>query len=203
MPLPGSSTQPLDLDFNLVNGQTYTFQFYCNNLFCFSDLSTTIFNDIIAQAPSFLTSVGVSSPTGGGWFAATKALYNVQFTYEGDNTDVVSDVAASIVAAVKAVSNDDIVYNGGVAATARSITVTPAQAVAATAQVAVSATKTAITDVGDVAKTATNQATDLASAAISKSLAAILPVLIVVVVLVLFVLPSLAGSVRKSGVTLA
>src|SRR5215469_472320 len=99
----GTNYTPSALDDNLANGQTYTFQFKCANFFCLSDLSQIIQNDCTAQAPSFLTSLQVTSPS-------FTALYNVQFTYEGDNSDVVSDVAASIVAAVKAVSNDNITF---------------------------------------------------------------------------------------------
>jgi hypothetical protein len=188
-----SNQTPLELDANLVNGQTVTFQFKCSNTFCISDLSATLNDDIVSNAPSFITSLQVTSPTGGGWFAATAAIYNVQFTYEGDGSDVVSDVAASIVAAAQAGSNDSITFIGGVAASASSIAVTPTQAVAITAQVATSAATQAVSDVGQVAKETTSQA----GGVLNSALGGIIPLLIVVVLIIMFVLPSLATSGGK------
>jgi len=182
-----ANTTPMQPDDNLVNGQTYTFQFQCANWFCLSDLSATLLADITAQAPNFLTSVQVTSPP-------TTSLYNVQFTYEGDGSDVVSDVAQSIVAACQAVSGDSVTFVGAVAATAQQVTVTPTQAASIAGQTVVSGAQAVVQGVGSVASTAASTVTNVASTAVGGTLTAILPVLIVVVLLVLFVLPSFTKS---------
>jgi hypothetical protein len=164
------------LDDNLANGKTYTFQFKCANWFCLTDLSPTLQSDINAQAPNFIQSLQVTSPP-------TTSLYNVQFTYEGDGSDVVSDVAMSIVAACKAVSNDDIVFIGAVQAASPDIVVTPSKAAQATEQAVADATS-------KVANDATKAATD----AINTALKGLMPLLIVAVLLILFVVPSFLKS---------
>lgn len=188
--MTGSSTTILQLDDTLVNGMTYTFQYKCINTWYCGDLTNTILNDVIAQAPSFCTSPGVVSPFG-------LQLYNVQFTYEGDNSDVVSDVANSILAAVKAVSNDDLTFIGAVAATAQSVVVTPIQAAQVTEQTIVSGAKQVVSDTGSVASSVVSS---VAAPVLNSALSAILPILIVVVLVILFVLPSLSKSVKGSGV---
>lgn len=190
--MSGSNYTPMQLDDNLANGQTYTFQFQCQNWFCLTDLSQTILADIVAQGPSFLTSPSVTSPP-------TTALYNVQFTYEGDGSDVVSDVANSIIAACKAVSGDALSFIGAVGAAAADITVSPTQAAAQVAQTATNAAKTGIADIGQVGTQLAQSAGDIVNKATQQALSAILPVLIVVVLIVLFVLPSLSKSTRESG----
>lgn len=169
----------VQLDDNFVNGRTYTFQFKCNNWFCLSNLSNTIANDISVAAPDFLTSVQVTSPS-------LTSLYNVQFTYEGDGSDVVSDVANAIQAAVQATSNDNLVFVGGVQSSAADIVVTPVVATQAATQAVTNAAST-------VAMDATKPITD----AVNAALKGLTPLLIVVVVLILFVLPSLVGSYSK------
>jgi hypothetical protein len=82
-------------DAALVNGQTYTFTFTGP-----SATVASVSNDIAGQAPDFLTQVSVVSVDGGG--------FNVTFTYEGDGSDLVQDVASSIVAAGLAVNNDQL-----------------------------------------------------------------------------------------------
>jgi hypothetical protein len=191
-----ASTTPMQLDDNLVNGQTYTFQFKCANWFCLTDLSATLQADFIAQAPDFLTSLQVTSPP-------TTDLYNVQFTYEGDGSDVVSDVAASLQAAALSVSNDNITFVGAVAASAEQVAVTPTEAVAATGAAITSAAVSTVQSIGTVAQTTVQQAGGVVQTATSQTLTAILPILIVVVLIILFVLPSLGKTVRESGVTLA
>lgn len=94
----------LPLDDNLYNGVTYTFQFQLDN-WLFSPDETTVLNDIGMNAPDFLTSVIVTFANG-----LTKYYMNVQFTYEGDGSDVVSDLANSLVAAFKAGSNDNFIF---------------------------------------------------------------------------------------------
>jgi hypothetical protein len=177
-----------DLDANLKNGHTYTFQFKCDNLFCFSDLSQTIVSDLAMQAPDFVQSVQVKSPTGGGWFAATAALYNVQFTYEGDGSDIVSDLANVLIAAVKTASNDNLVFVGAVDAPASDVVVTPSNAASATEKAVV-----------DAASKTANDAVKAATDAVNQALTGLLPLLIVVVLLILFVVPSF---VKSTGVKL-
>jgi hypothetical protein len=91
---PNPST--LAVDDNLVNGQRYTFVFDCTNWFS-SPTTDIIFNDITAQAPDFLTQITVQT---------LGSNYYVVFTYEGDGSDVVNDIANSIIAAVAATSGD-------------------------------------------------------------------------------------------------
>lgn len=166
----------LELDDNLRNGKTYTFQFKCDNWFCLTDISQRLQDDIYAQAPDFVTSVGVSSPK-------TTSLYNVQFTYEGDGSDVVSDLANSFIAVFKAVSDDSLIFIGAVQAATADIIVTPSNA----ASVAEIAVKNATSQVA-------NDAVQTATDAVNKALTGLLPLLIVVVLLILFVVPSFLKS---------
>lgn len=184
-----SSTTPLQLDDNLSNGQTYTFQFLCQNWFCLSDLSQALLSDITANAPNFLTSVGVTSPP-------TTSLYNVQFTYEGDGSDVVSDVAQSLIAAFQSGSGDNLSFVGGVQANAAAITVTPTEAVAVTGAAVVSGANATVSGVTSVVANAATGVTSAAGGVVNTALAGILPLLIVVVLLILFVLPSFTKSAR-------
>jgi len=165
----------VQLDDNLVNGRTYTFQFKCTNWLS-NPSAETVQGDIVAGAPDFLTSLGVTSPF-------TTSLYNVQFTYEGDGSDVVSDVANSIIAAIKAGSNDGMVLVGGVMAAASTITVSLANATTAVA----TAVQTAATNV-------VSGTVGVATSGINTALVGLLPLLLVVVAVILFVLPSLMKS---------
>ena len=79
----------------LVNGQTYTFTFNAP-----SATVSSLTQDIIGQAPDFIVDAIVVPIPGGG--------FNVIFTYEGDGSDVVQDVASSIVAAALSVNNDTL-----------------------------------------------------------------------------------------------
>lgn len=166
----------LQLDDNLINGRTYTFQFKCANWFCLSDISSTLANDIYANAPDFITSLQVTSP-------ALTSLYNVQFTYEGDGTDVVSDLANSLVAAFQVGSSDAMTFLGAVAAPASAVVVSIANATATIEQGASNAVNKVVTD---AAKTATG--------AVNTTLMGLLPLLAVVVAIILFVLPSFVKS---------
>jgi hypothetical protein len=105
--MPNVSTNaPLQLDDNLVNGQTYTFQFLLGNWIT-SPSVTTLQNDIQAQAPDFLQSVQVTEQSGAGLLTN---WYFVRFTYEGDGSDVVSDVVNSFIAAFSTGSNDAFTF---------------------------------------------------------------------------------------------
>jgi hypothetical protein len=90
-----SVSTALSNDTNLVNGKVYTF------IFTGGSSAANLADDIQEQAPSFLTQVVVNPLSGGSGFS-------VQFTYEGDGSDVVSDVASSIVAAGIAVNGDNL-----------------------------------------------------------------------------------------------
>jgi len=79
----------------LVNGQTYTFTFNAP-----SATVASLQSDIVGQAPDFIVNPVVVPISGGG--------FNVTFIYEGDGSDVVQDVASSIVAAGLAVNNDQL-----------------------------------------------------------------------------------------------
>jgi hypothetical protein len=186
-----TSTTPLQPDDNLSNGQTYTFQLNCTNLILLPSAST-VQADLVANAPEFLTSLEVTSPF-------TTSLYNCQFTYEGDGSDVVSDVANSMIAACSVGSNDNMVFQGAVQAPASTITVSPTQAVSMVASTATSAAQAAVTDVGSVASTAVQQTGGVVNTATTSALTSLLPILVVIALIVLFVLPSLAKSTASIG----
>jgi hypothetical protein len=88
-------TTMLQNDAPLTNGQTYQFVFTGPGA---SVASVTA--DIVGQAPDFLTQVNVTAILGGG--------FQVSFVYEGDGSDLVQDVASSIVGAALAVNNDQL-----------------------------------------------------------------------------------------------
>lgn len=185
----------VQLDDNLVNGQTYVFQFQLTNRLLNPSVSTVL-NDVVSQAPDFLTSVGVTMTVG-----LSALFYNVQFTYEGDNTDVVSDVANSLVAAFSAGSNDNFLFLGGTTGSAPP-DVPAGQAVPTPVQ----AGQAVITGAGTLATTTVQQAGTVATAAtagagaaVQSALGGILPVLAVVVLIILFVLPSLAKTKGEAG----
>jgi hypothetical protein len=134
-------------DDNMIPGQTYTFQLKCTNLLTLPS-SGTIQSDLQNNAPSFVADLQVTSPT-------LTSLYNCQFTYSGDGTDVIADVANSLIAAIGQGSSDSFVFVGAVADTAQSITITPG-----------SATQKVVDTVGDAIHNATQgAASDIAGAA--------------------------------------
>lgn len=175
----------LALDDNLSNGKTYTFQFQSEN-YIFNPSNQTLNDDIIASAPDFITSLNVTTPASSATTGETsffKTLYAVQFTYEGDGSDVVIDVANSIISSAKAVSNDNISFVGGVQSGASSLNVTPSQVASKVEQAASDAAN-------KIAQDAIKASTD----AINKALQGLLPLLIVVVLIILFVVPSFVKS---------
>ena len=143
------STTLCQLDDNLVPGQTYTFQLKCSNWLLVPS-TDTVQLDITQNAPDFIGSLQVTSPV-------TTSLYNCQFTYGGDGTDVVSDVANELIAACLTGSNDNFTFIGAVPNTAQSITVSissAAQTVSDTVGAAVSnATSGVAKDVANAAQT--------------------------------------------------
>jgi hypothetical protein len=97
-----ATQQTVENDTNLTNGDVYTFSFQAQGG------NTTIASlqqDIQQQAPSFITQVTVVQGTG-----TSAPFFNVQFTYEGDGSDVVTDVASAIIAAAWAVNGDGLAF---------------------------------------------------------------------------------------------
>lgn len=158
-------------DDNMIPGQTYTFQLKLANWIAVPSTGT-VQQDLISNAPSFVgNDLQVTSPT-------FTSLYNCQFTYNGDGTDVISDVAYQIIAACSSGSNDDFTFVGAVADTAQSITVSVSNAA-----------KTVSDTVGDaVSKATSGAAKDVADAAqkILTPVEIAVGILAVVIVLIIF-----------------
>lgn len=107
-------------DDNMIPGQTYTFQLKCTN-YVLLPSTDTIQVDIGNNAPEFVADLHVTSPS-------LTSLYNCQFTYQGDGSDVITDVANSLIAAIGAGSSDSFTFVGAVPDTAQSITISPGSA---------------------------------------------------------------------------
>jgi hypothetical protein len=82
-------SKTLAIDDNLTNGSIYTFQFQAQSS---TITASGLMQALQSDAPAFITSVQVAGD-------ATGTIWNILFNYEGDGSDVVSDVAASIIAA--------------------------------------------------------------------------------------------------------
>jgi hypothetical protein len=93
--------ETVDNDTNLVNGQTYTFSFQAQPGVTVASLQA----DIAAQAPGFIMMFSVVQGSG-----SSQLFFNVTFTYEGDGSDVVTDVASAIVAAAFATNGDGLAF---------------------------------------------------------------------------------------------
>lgn len=104
-------------DDNMIPGQTYTFQLKLNNWFV-TPSTDTIHQDLVNNAPSFVSDLQVTSPG-----VYITGLYNCQFTYSGDGSDVISDVANSLISAVSQGSGDNLTFVGAVPDSAQSISV--------------------------------------------------------------------------------
>lgn len=166
-------------DDNMIPGQTYTFQLKLNNWLAVPS-THIVQSDLEQQAAGFVADVQVTSPP-------LTSLYNCQFTYQGDGSDVISDVANMLLAAIKAGSNDDFVFIGAVADTAQSITVTPG---------------TAAQSVVDNVGAAVNSATQGAAKTIADSAQKLLtPIEIAVGILVGLVVLIIFTSGKAGGVT--
>lgn len=111
------------LDDQMVPGATYTFQFKCANYFCLSDASDRFRNEIVTYGPVYAASVQVTSPF-------TTNLYDVQFTYDSDGSDVVSDVSNELITAAQQ-GGDSFTFVGAIMATAAEVTVGVTQAAGA------------------------------------------------------------------------
>lgn len=174
-----TTSQPDD---NMIPGQTYTFQMKSSNLVLLPS-TNTVQQDLMSNAPSFVgNDLQVTSPF-------TTSLYNVQFTYNGDGTDVISDVANSIIAACQTGSNDGFVFVGAVASPASAITVSVS-----------SAAQTAADSIGGAINSATQGAAKAASDAAQTILTPIEIALAIVIglVVVLIFTSGKAGGVSAS-----
>lgn len=177
-------TNPMQLDDNLLNGQTYTFVFQLQNLF-FTPSESTLLNDVIANAPDFLTSVQVTHQER--FFSGD--YFNVQFTYEGDGSDVVSDLGNALVAAFAAGSDDKLTFVQAVGAPATAI---PTQAVRA-----VQAAGTVLTQAGTQVGAAAGQITSGTLSGATSGLGVwLVPVILVLGVILLFQLGGVSGVRR-------
>ena len=108
----------LQNDDNLSPGITYTFSFKSCNTF-FDGSTATILGDIQASAPDFIGSVSVNYSTAFTNLASLWATFlNVTFTYTGDGSDVVSDVANALIACFQSGSNDCFTFQQATGGTA-------------------------------------------------------------------------------------
>lgn len=179
------STEVMQLDDNLVNGQTYTFTFQLQNWIT-SPSETTLTNDIVNNAPDFLQSVQVTKQER--FFSGD--YYNVQFTYEGDGSDVVSDLANTLVAAFASGSGDKFSFVQSIGA--------PASAVPTQAVQAVQSAGTVLTQAGtEVGKTAGQITSGALGGATSGLGAWLVPVILVLGIILLFQLGGVSGVKRS------
>lgn len=107
-------------DDNLVPGQTYTFQFNSAGL-QWPPSAADVQSALTNNAPTFLSDLQVTSPF-------TTTLYDCQFDYSGDGSDVVSDVASSMITAIQTGISKSFTFVGAVPDTSQSITVSPSNA---------------------------------------------------------------------------
>jgi len=99
---------PVENDFNMIPGQTYTFKLNLENLIT-KPTTSTMQADLQANAPSFVNNNMSVTWESQGWNWTTNVA-DVQFTYNGDGSDVISDVANAIIATLKSGSNDDFTF---------------------------------------------------------------------------------------------
>ena len=190
-------TQLAQLDENTVPGQTYTFQFKLNN-YIEVPRNTTIQQDLVQNAPNFVQqSLQVTSPS-----SVTNPLgltYNIQFTYGGDGSDVISDVANELIASVSAGSSDTFIFVGAAAADAQTlndsggISDTINQAIDKINQIASNATKSA----SDVLNQATTGVTKTAAQSAQNLLT---PVEIAIGLVVVFIIAIIFTSGKAGGI---
>lgn len=88
LPLSGKVVQSDD---NLVNGQVYTFVFQYTDVYA-NPNANALLAPLDATAPDFIANDTATQE-------GTSEYYNLVWTYEGDGTDIVSDVANAMIAA--------------------------------------------------------------------------------------------------------
>lgn len=163
-------------DDNMIPGQTYTFQLNQGG-WSFLASASDVQAALIAQAPGFVGDLQVTSPF-------TTSLYNCQFTYKGDGSDVISDVAASLVFAANQGTGKTFTFQGAVQDTAASITVTPGNAAS---------------KVGDAVSEAVNKTLSDASKATANAAQNLLTPVEIAVGIIAIVLIALIFTAGKSG----
>jgi hypothetical protein len=163
-------------DDNMIPGQTYTFQL---NESGFSWLASAadVQNALIANAPDFVGDLQVTSPF-------TTSLYNCQFTYKGDGSDVIADVGASLVTAANQGTGKTFTFQGAVQDTAQSVTVTPGNAAS---------------KVGDAISDTIKKAADTASSSAAKAAQNILTPVEIAVGIVAILIIAIIFTAGKSG----
>lgn len=186
------------LDDNLVPGQTYTFQLKDENRIM-SIRADAMTQDITNYAPSFIGSLQVSV-----YEAISSENYNVQFTYQGDGSDVVSDVANSLIAAVKQ-GGDSVSFIGAVPDTASTIDTSIPSPIDLAKQATDSVTQAAGDSVNKVAskvaKTASDTLSQLGQGVKNTAQDILTPVEIAVGVLALIVVLIIFTSGKAGGVS--
>lgn len=176
---------PLELDANLVSGRTYVFQFADENFF--TSGTAKLQQDLVASAPDFLGSLQVQPISLG----LTQAFLNVQFTYTGDGTDVVTDVANAMSAAFLAGSNDSFTFVAAFPNSATEAPTTPASQQPPTVGTVASSAVAVVTDTANQVAAGAGTVTNTATSAALKAAA---PWLIAAVLIVVVVLPVVAKS---------
>lgn len=169
-------------DENLIPGQTYTFQLQLKNWIT-SPSVNTVQSDLQSGAPDFVNNnlqVTIASTLN-----PLNNTYNVQFTYNGDGTDVVSDVASSIIQTIQQGSGDTFEFMSAYAEPAGSVS---SSGVGDTINSAVSSATKTLTDT-------VNQLTTQASKSTQEILTPVEIAVGIVVVLVVF----LIFTAGKSG----
>jgi hypothetical protein len=168
-------------DDNMVPGQTYTFQLNQTGIAWLAS-AADVQNALTANAPNFLSNLQVTSPF-------TTSLYDCQFTYTGDGSDVVSDVANSIVGAANQGTGKTFVFVGAVPDTASKITISPGNAAA---------------KIGSAVSDAINNAADSTSKAAAKAAQNLLtPVEIAVGILAIIVIAIIFTAGKSGGVNVS
>jgi hypothetical protein len=175
----------MQLDDNLRNGQTYTFSLKLENWIT-SPSDATIYQDVIDYAPDFITSLQVTHQErflGGD-------VYNVQFTYEGDGSDVVSDLGAQLVAACSVGSNDNFTFVQAIGAPANMVQGQVGQVISSAGGVLVQA--------GSEVGAAAGQITSGTLSGATSGLGAwFIPVVLALIVLLMFQLGGIKGLKRS------
>jgi hypothetical protein len=111
-------------DDNMKGGITYTFTLLLANWFGQPSIPT-ILADLDAYAPGFMGSVTASWSAGLGLL--TNYL-NITFNYTGDGSDVISDVAAELIAALSQGSGDSFTFYQATSGTAGITSISAATA---------------------------------------------------------------------------
>lgn len=168
-------------DDNMVPGQTYTFQLSQSGL-SWPASAADVQSALIANAPNFVSNLQVTSPY-------TTTLYNCQFNYSGDGSDVISDVAASLVSSANQGTGKSFTFVGAVPDVASTITVTPSNAAA---------------KVGDAVSEAINKALDSATKSAAKAAQNVLtPVEIAVGIVAILVIAIIFTAGKSGGVNVS